>query len=46
MLTGVWTEPRPANPPGRIWRDWAVVAVLVVSSFVEILLREDKAWAP
>lgn len=46
MLAGVWDEPRPACPPVRVWRDWAVVAVLVTSSFVEMLLREDKAWAP
>jgi signal transduction histidine kinase len=46
MLAGVWAEPRPARPPVRVWRDWAVVAVLVSSSFVEMLLREDKAWAP
>lgn len=46
MLAGVWDEPRPPCPPVRVWRDWAVVAVLVVSSFVEVLLREDRAWAP
>lgn len=46
MLTGVWAEPRPARPPVRVWRDWAVVAVLVTSSFVEMLLRDDRAWAP
>lgn len=46
MLAGVWSEPRPVRPPVRVWRDWAVVAVLVTSSFVELLLREDRAWAP
>ena len=46
MLAGVWAEPRPARPPARVWRDWAVVAVLVTSSFVEMLLRDDRAWAP
>lgn len=46
MLAGVWAEPRPAGPPVRVWRDWAVVAVLVTSSFVEMLLRDDRAWAP
>ena len=46
MLTGMWAEPRPARPPARVWRDWAVVAVLVTSSFVETLLRDDRAWAP
>ena len=46
MLAGMWAEPRPANAPARVWRDWALVAVLVVGSFVEMLLRDDKAWAP
>lgn len=46
MLAGMWAEPRPACPPVRVWRDRAVVAVLVTSSFVEILLREDEGWAP
>ena len=46
MLAGVWDEPRPARPPVRVWRDWAVVAVLVTGSFVEVLLRDDRAWAP
>ncbi len=45
-LRSLWAETRPANPPRRVWRDWAVVAVLVSGSFVEMLLREDKAWAP
>lgn len=46
MLAAMWAEPRPARPPVRVWRDWALVAVLVTSSFVETLLREDTAWAP
>ncbi|SNS38556.1 Signal transduction histidine kinase [Geodermatophilus pulveris] len=46
MLAALWAESRPADPPARVWRDWALVAVLVASSFVEMLLREDKAWAP
>lgn len=45
-LRSLWAEPRPPHPPRRVWRDWAVVVVLVSSSFVEMLLREDKAWAP
>lgn len=45
-LRSLWAEPRPANPPRRVWRDWALVAMLVLSSFIEMLLREDKPWAP
>jgi len=37
-------EPRVPNPPARVWRDWALVAVLVPTSIVEGLLREDLGW--
>ena len=46
MLAGMWAEPRPADPPARVWRDWALVAVLIVGSVVEVLVRDDRAWVP
>lgn len=50
MLTNslrvLWNEPRPAQPPDRVWRDWALVGVAVAVSVVEVLLREDRAWLP
>jgi signal transduction histidine kinase len=46
VLRGLWAEPRPAHAPVRVWRDWALVAVLVSGSVLELLLREDRAWAP
>ncbi|MEE3921107.1 histidine kinase [Micromonospora sp. BRA006-A] len=30
----------------RVWRDWALSSALVVISVVEMLLRDDRAWAP
>lgn len=45
-LRALWAEPRPAHPPGRVWRDWLVVGVLVAWSILETLLREDLAWRP
>ena len=45
-LRGLWAEPRPAHAPVRVWRDWALVAVLVAGSVLELLLREDRAWWP
>ena len=45
-LRALWAEPRPAHAPVRVWRDWALVAVLVAGSVLELLLREDRAWAP
>jgi signal transduction histidine kinase len=46
VLRGLWAEPRPAHAPVRVWRDWALVAVLVSGSVLELVLREDRAWAP
>lgn len=42
----MWTEPRPAHAPERVWRDGALVAVLVTGSVVEVLLRDERSWAP
>jgi signal transduction histidine kinase len=46
MLAALWAEPRPVGAPSRVWRDWALVAALVAGTFVEMLLRDDRAWAP
>lgn len=46
MLAAMWSEPRPADPPARVWRDWALFSGLVAISLVELLLRDDRAWAP
>jgi signal transduction histidine kinase len=46
MLAALWAEPRPARPPVRVWRDQALVSGLVALSLLEVLLREDRAWAP
>lgn len=45
-LRALWAEPRPPYPPVRVWRDWALVAVLVSWSVVETMLRQDLAWRP
>jgi signal transduction histidine kinase len=42
----MWAEPRPPRPPIRVWRDWALSAGLVAISLVDLLLRDDRAWAP
>jgi len=46
VLRALWAEPRPANPPARIPRDWALIAVLTVWSAVEAVLRDDLAPLP
>jgi hypothetical protein len=39
MLTNavraLWAEARAPKPPERVWRDWALVAVLVTWSVLE-----------
>lgn len=45
-LRALWNEPRPAQPPLRVWRDWALLGVVVAASVVEVALREDRAWLP
>lgn len=46
VLRGLWAEPRPADPPARVVRDWVLVAVLTVWSVAEAVLREDLTLRP
>ena len=45
-LRSLWAEPRPTNAPDRGPRDWALVAVLICWSVVEVALRQDLAPRP
>jgi signal transduction histidine kinase len=45
-LRALWAEPRPPHPPVRVWRDRALVAVLVSWSVVETMVRHDLTWRP
>jgi signal transduction histidine kinase len=45
-LRSLWAEPRPANPPGPLLRDWVLVAALICWSAAEVVLREDMAPLP
>ncbi len=40
----LWAEPRAPNPPVRVWRDWALVAVLVPTAVLEAVFRDDVEW--
>lgn len=40
-LRSVLDEPRPSAPPARVWRDWALLAAVMVSAVLEWVLRED-----
>jgi len=37
-------EPAVADPPARVWRDWLLLAVIVVSAVPEAILRDDLPW--
>ena len=49
-LRALWAEPRPTNAPDRGPRDWALVAVFICWSLVEVVLRQamwtDRDLAP
>ncbi|MCZ3387815.1 MAG: histidine kinase [Actinomycetia bacterium] len=45
-VRALWTEPRAANPPERVWRDWAVVVALIGIAVLEQALRPDMPWRP
>lgn len=42
----LWAEPRAPHPPKRVWRDWALVALLVPTAVGEGVLRDDVVWRP
>ncbi|MGI5154885.1 sensor histidine kinase [Microbispora sp. CA-102843] len=46
FVRSVWYEPRPPDPPVRVWRDWALVGVLVPLALLEGALRPDLPWRP
>lgn len=42
-LRSLLEEPRPSDPPARVWRDWALLTVVVVTGMLEWALRENLA---
>jgi signal transduction histidine kinase len=45
-LRALWTEPRPPDPPGRVWRDWVLLAAGLCGVVLEATLRHDLVWRP
>jgi len=45
-LRSLWAEPRAADAPARVTRDWVLVGVLMVTALLEGVLRDDVAWRP
>ncbi|MEU9338874.1 sensor histidine kinase [Streptomyces sp. NPDC048290] len=46
VLGSLWAEPRAAQAPGRVWRDWVLAGVLVLAALLEGVLRDDVVWRP
>ena len=45
-LRSLWAEPRAADAPGRMLRDWVLVGALMVTALLEGVLRDDVTWRP
>ncbi len=45
-LRSLWVEPRAAGVPERVWRDWLLVAAVVVTALLEGAFRPDVTWRP
>jgi signal transduction histidine kinase len=41
-----WAEPRAPDPLAPAWRDWALVAAVVVAGVLEAIFHEDLVWRP
>jgi signal transduction histidine kinase len=41
-----WAEPAAPDPPARVWRDWAFLAVIVLAAVLENVFRTDLVWSP
>lgn len=45
-LRTLWAEPRVADPPARVWRDWVLLAAGLTGTGLETVLRGDVVWWP
>ncbi|WP_344153158.1 sensor histidine kinase [Kribbella yunnanensis] len=39
-------EPRAPEPPRRVWRDWVLVAGVLIGGVLEVVLSKDVVWPP
>ncbi len=46
LIRSIWCEPRPPDPPRRVWRDWVLVGVLAPLAVLEGVLRPDLPMRP
>ncbi|HEY3437847.1 MAG TPA: sensor histidine kinase [Actinotalea sp.] len=45
-VRSLWVDPRALQPPVRVWRDWALVGLVVCAGIVEAVVRADLRWPP
>ena len=45
-LRRVWAAPAALDPPVRVWRDWALLALVIVGSLLEGIAAPDVVWRP
>lgn len=45
-LRSLWAEPRAADVPERVSRDWVLVGVVMVTALLEGVFRDDVTWRP
>lgn len=45
-LRSLWAEPRAADAPERLSRDWVLVGVLMMAALLEGVFRDDVVWRP
>jgi signal transduction histidine kinase len=45
-LRSLWTEPRAADVPERVSRDWVLVGALMMAALLEAVFRDNVAWRP
>ena len=45
-LRSLWAEPCATDVPERVWRDWVLAGVAVVTALLEGTLRDDVVWRP
>jgi signal transduction histidine kinase len=46
VLRSLWAEPRATDTPERVWGDWVLVGVVMVTALLEGVFRDDVAWRP
>jgi signal transduction histidine kinase len=46
VIRALLATPRVPDPPARVWRDWALVGLLVPAAIIEGVVREQVVWRP